>query len=242
MTNPVLHEQTGMITRWIMGFGHEVTSKSKAPWLSRWAIISAYFSSSSTPTARRPRFRAATSVEPEPANGSAITPGGQAVISSSMTSSGLVCGWPVAVMYPLYPDAAFHVVAITALRVGVWSGQSPRMKIGSQFLSHGFLDPNSPAFSGFSKTSILSQFLGYLACSDPNTIAGCAPHCCSALSLAPVVSSFCIPTFAPGVLLFAQSPLLHPIPYGGSVTSTSASSHSVSSRQSPWYSVTWSSW
>src|SRR5690625_7807759 len=46
-----------MITRWIMGFGHEVTSKSKAPWLSRWAIISAYFSSSSTPTTFRSEER-----------------------------------------------------------------------------------------------------------------------------------------------------------------------------------------
>src|SRR5699024_8946248 len=95
MTNPVLHEQTGMITRWIMGFGHEVTSKSKAPWLSRWAIISAYFSSSSTPTTFRPRFRAATRVEPEPANGSAITPSGARSISFSIRPTGLGVGCPI---------------------------------------------------------------------------------------------------------------------------------------------------
>src|SRR5699024_4304395 len=92
MTNPVLHEQTGMITRWIMGFGHEVTSKSKAPWLSRLAMISQYFSSSSTPMAFRPRFRAATRVEPLPANGSAITPGGHLLISSSISDVGFILG------------------------------------------------------------------------------------------------------------------------------------------------------
>ena len=39
-----------------------------------------------------------------------------------------------------------------------------------------------------------------------------------------------------------RPPARHAIPYGGSVTSTSASSHAVISRQSPWYSVTRSSW
>src|SRR5665647_2389978 len=99
---------------------HADTPKSRTPWERRRAAISQYRSSISTPIALRPSALAATRVLPLPANGSAITPGGQASISVSITSRGLAWGWPALVTYPLYPDAAFCRVATTALSDGVW--------------------------------------------------------------------------------------------------------------------------
>src|SRR6516162_1297598 len=67
---------------------------SRMPWASRLAAASQYRSSISTPIALRPRLRAATRVDPDPANGSATIPGGHAEMRISITSTGLACGWP----------------------------------------------------------------------------------------------------------------------------------------------------
>src|SRR5699024_10509617 len=74
---------------------HDTPPKSRAYWSRRLAMISQYFSSISTPMHFRPRLRAATKVEPEPANGSAITPGGQRSISISINPTGLGVGCPI---------------------------------------------------------------------------------------------------------------------------------------------------
>src|SRR5699024_7879924 len=78
-----------------LGDAHDTPPKSRAYWSRRFAMISQYFSSISTPMHFRPRLRAATKVEPEPANGSAITPGGQRSISISINPTGLGVGCPI---------------------------------------------------------------------------------------------------------------------------------------------------
>jgi hypothetical protein len=56
--------------------GHETLPRSRQSCARRLAMTSQYRSSSSTPIAFRPRFRAATSVAPDPANGSSTVPPG----------------------------------------------------------------------------------------------------------------------------------------------------------------------
>src|SRR5690606_35924663 len=70
--------------------GHVISSGACA---RRFAAASAYRSLISMPIALRPRLRAATRVEPDPANGSATTPGGHAAMSVSMRPTGFGVGW-----------------------------------------------------------------------------------------------------------------------------------------------------
>src|SRR5699024_5674672 len=94
--------------------------------------------------------------------------------------------------------------------------------------------------------SLCLTFAGRGDLHDPNTTAARPPHSASTTSRATVELSFAIDLLGlfvgPSSLYVAHSPA-HETPYGGSVTRTSASLHSPCSvRQSPWYSVTYSSW
>src|SRR5699024_7412730 len=114
--------------------------------------------------------------------------------------------------------------------------------IPGRFLSHTRRSFHSPGGSGC---------LG-----EPNTIAGRSPQSSRALSRVSVVASFAMVN--PSSLLFLLIPAwrelpaafclrpypprglspLNWVPYGGSVTRTSASSHASISSASPWYRVT----
>src|SRR5690606_1165437 len=77
------------------GVRHATPPRSSASCDSRWAASSQYRSSISIPIARRPRLLAATSVVPEPINGSRTSPPPLISINHDMSSTGFSAGCPV---------------------------------------------------------------------------------------------------------------------------------------------------
>src|SRR5699024_9887506 len=202
-------------------------SKSITCWSRRLAMISQYFSSSSTPMDLRPRLRAATKVEPDPANGSATVPFVQE-INCSRIDTGFECG--CAVLYRATPPLDSSTDDLS----GGLLGCVPSRKISSVSVRYPVVEPTTPESIGLRQTSVCLTPSGNAARNEPKTMQGRpSPHAAIATSRAVVSWSFWMPRcLADFAALF--SPLLHPIPYGGSVTRTSASSHSrCSPRQSP---------
>src|SRR5699024_8051565 len=215
-------------------------------WSRRFAMISQYFSSSSTPMALRPRLRAAISVAPLPANGSAITLGGHLRTSCSMSVSGLGVGWPM--RFTSAPRAS-EVIYTFECTPDIPNSDidEARTYISSSLETQGCVfSPASPVpGSAFTHRSLWHTLLGRGALHAPNTSPGRSPHASIALSRASVVLSpeiRSVPSACFLRLLARRSSLvlpvvllcLWPMPYGGSVTSTSASNHSwCSVRQSP---------
>src|SRR5690606_17790497 len=77
------------------GVRHATPPRSSASCDSRWAASSQYRSSISIPIARRPRLLAASSVVPEPINGSRTSPPPLISINHDMSSTGFSAGCPV---------------------------------------------------------------------------------------------------------------------------------------------------
>ena len=197
-------------------------------------MISQYFSSNSTPIALRPKFRAATRVAPLPANGSAITPFGARSMSTSISDTGLGVGCPIFVT----SNDRFSFVAMTVLIGGLVSIQPlPSTYISSSCsMNAAFKGPG--ALPCFHQISRCRTSAGRGCRHVPKTIAGLSPHADKAESRIPVVLSPWMLSATFGLCVTPVRGSYDPrgawlIPYGGSVTSTSASSHAVSSRQSP---------
>src|SRR5699024_10377373 len=92
------------------------------------------------------------------------------------------------------------------------------------------MTPINPVSGGFLQTRTCFVSLGGASKGEPNTTDGLGDMSSSTLSRAAVVLSLAIASRFSPVL---YSVPCQSIPYGGSVTSTSASSQSVISRQSP---------
>src|SRR5699024_3296991 len=187
------------------------------------AMISQYFSSSSTPMLFRPRFLAAMSVAPLPANGSAITPGGHLPINVSIRSIGFGVGCPMSLTWVPLPS----FVVMTVLCGGDdLMNPSPKMYISSSFGRYvEFAGPgDAPALCQMRRCLVP---MGRADLHEPNTTAGRLVHSLSASSLHAVELSFAIDLlglfFGPSTRNVPHSPD-NLIPYGGSVTRTSAPS------------------
>ena len=188
--------------------------------------------------ATRPRLLAATSVDPEPANGSAMIPGGDLLTRCSMRPTGLGVGCP-----NILGCCARCSVVVMTVGDGGPSHPPPMRYISSSFGKIGAGD--TPGCRPFlCQMSLWVMFWGRGFFHVPNTIAGLPSQRSRTSSLTSVFSS---PTIdctddSRKDLRECNAPAGHATPYGGSVMSTSALSHSVASKQSPCHSVTNSSW
>src|SRR5699024_9467718 len=137
--------------------------------------------------------------------------------------------------------AATRCPEMTPLSRLPWNPE-PMTYTSSKFGFHGMDRSPIPACPPLSHTSRAFVHAGRGRFHEPNMMAGRSPHAARTSSRAVVSPSFWMVVFFHEADPRGPPPLLWLYPYGGSVTSTSADSQSVISRQSPWYRVTWSSW